>query len=98
MIVTQRHLDTIIGRAKEYGATKVILFGSALESPHEAQDIDLAADIPGLALYAFAGQLEHDLRCTIDIVPLHLHTPFLEAVKERGTIIYEQMHNMEIAE
>lgn len=96
MIITQQHVDTIIRRAKEYGATKVILFGSALESPGDAQDIDLAADIPGLALYAFAGQLEHDLRCTIDIVPLNLDTPFVQTVKERGIVLYECAHSSEM--
>lgn len=35
--------------AEGYGGTRLILFGSTLENPSEARDIDLACDgIPGL--------------------------------------------------
>ena len=60
MIVTQAHIDHIIRRAQNFGARRLILFGSALETPENARDIDLAADVSGMELYAFAGTLEHD--------------------------------------
>ncbi len=89
MHVTPDHIAHIIARAKDYGARRLILFGSALDTPEEANDIDLAADIPGLDLYLFAGTVENELRCIIYIVPLDIDSPFIEAVKRRGKVIYE---------
>jgi hypothetical protein len=87
MHVTPAHIAHIIQRAKDYGGRRLILFGSALETPEDANDIDLAADIPGLALFEFAGAVENELRCTIDIVALDIDSPFIEAVKRRGKIL-----------
>jgi hypothetical protein len=89
MHVTPAHIAHIIARAKDYGARRLILFGSALDTPEDANDIDLAADIPGLKLFEFAGVLEHELHCVIDIVPLDIDSPFVESVKRRGKVIYE---------
>ncbi len=89
MHVTPDHIAHIIQRAKDYGARRLILFGSALETPEDANDIDLAADIPGLALFEFAGVLEHELHCVIDIVPLDIESPFVESVKRYGKVLYE---------
>jgi hypothetical protein len=93
MIVTQAHLDHIIRRAQDFGARRLILFGSALETPDNARDIDLAADIPGMELYAFAGMLENELHCIIDIVGLDYKTPFIELVEQRGKVIYESLRS-----
>lgn len=92
MIVTQAHIDHIIRRAQDFGARRLILFGSALETPENARDIDLAADIPGMELYAFAGVVEEELSCLIDIVPLNHRTPFIEMVEQRGKVLYDITH------
>jgi hypothetical protein len=42
MPVRPEHLHTAIELAKQYGARKLILFGSALEAPDKAHDLDLA--------------------------------------------------------
>ena len=42
MIIDESTINTITSIAKEYGTTQMILFGSALENPAEARDIDLA--------------------------------------------------------
>lgn len=89
MHVTPNHIAHIIQRAKDYGARRLILFGSALETPEEANDIDLAADIPGLDLYLFAGMVENELGCIIDIVPLDIDSPFIESIKKYGQLLYE---------
>ncbi|MHB1646742.1 MAG: hypothetical protein ACYCSW_09615 [bacterium] len=44
MAVTQKQIERIIALAKVYGATRLILFGSAVETPEKARDIDLACD------------------------------------------------------
>ena len=87
MHVTPDHIAHIIQRAKDYGARRLILFGSALETPEDANDIDLAADIPGLEVFSFADDLERELHCTIDIVPLGGDSdshPFVEYVLRKG--------------
>jgi predicted nucleotidyltransferase len=87
MIITQQHLDTIIRIAHEYKARRLILFGSALEQPHNANDIDLAADIDGLNVFSFAEALELELQCPIDIVPLGdgmEEHPFIRSIVKYG--------------
>lgn len=87
MRVTEAMLDHVVQKARQYGAKRLILFGSALESPDDANDIDLAADIPGLELFSFADDLERDLQCPIDIVPLggdNEPHPFIQYVLRKG--------------
>jgi predicted nucleotidyltransferase len=63
--------DTIASIAKEYGATQIILFGSALENPAEARDIDLACGgVTGWKLFELAAQLENTLHINFDLVPM----------------------------
>ncbi len=58
--------------AKAYGATRLILFGSALDVPEQSRDIDLACDgIPGWKIYEFAAKLEDELGALLDIVPVN---------------------------
>ena len=41
-------LDKITALARSYGTTRLYFFGSALENPDEARDIDLGCDgVPG---------------------------------------------------
>ncbi len=91
MRVTQHHLDTIVKWAKHYGAHKVILFGSALETPEEANDIDIACDIPGWEIWGFAAKIEEELRVPIDVVPLAPPNRFIELVEKRGKVLYEHL-------
>jgi predicted nucleotidyltransferase len=41
-VVLNKQLERVIELAKEYGATRLILFGSAAENLSTARDIDLA--------------------------------------------------------
>ena len=87
MHVTPDHIAHIVQRAKDYGARRLILFGSALETPKDANDIDLAADIPGLEVFLFADNLERELHCAIDIVPLggdNEEHPFIQYILHKG--------------
>jgi len=55
MRVTQEHINKAVELAKEYGATRLILFGSALSDPQNARDLDLAIDgVPGLKVFTLA--------------------------------------------
>ncbi len=74
--------------AKEYGGTRLILFGSILHNPSKARDIDLACDgISGWKLYEFAAKLEDELRMTFDVIPLSPSNRFTKYVEKKGKII-----------
>jgi predicted nucleotidyltransferase len=88
MAITQAQIDKIVSVAKAYGATRVILFGSSVESPQKANDLDLACDgVQGWKLYELASRLEEDLQTTLDIVPLTPPTRFSRLIQARGKIL-----------
>ena len=88
MAVNQAHLDRAIALAKAYGATRLILFGSALLKPQQARDLDLACDgVTGWKLYELGARLEEELRIPLDLVPLTPATPFTRLVERRGKIL-----------
>ncbi len=88
MGVNQAHLDRAIALAKAYGATRLILFGSALLKPQQARDLDLACDgVVGWRLYELGARLEEELRIPLDLVPLTPATPFTRLIERRGKIL-----------
>ena len=89
MIITNEIIEKIKSSAKEYGIKKLILFGSALENPTDAHDIDLACDSEGMKIFALAGKLEEELNICIDIVPLTAQNPFSEIILRKGKVLYE---------
>lgn len=90
MKIDQTLIDKIVSLAKAYGATRLILFGSAVETPLEARDIDLACDgIPGWKIYELAARLEDELGTSLDIVPLTPPTAFTEYIKTKGRVLYD---------
>jgi predicted nucleotidyltransferase len=85
MAVSNSQIERIIALAKLYGATRLILFGSAVETPLEARDIDLACDgIPGWKLYELAARLENELGASLDIVSLTPPSRFTEYIETKG--------------
>ena len=94
MPVTETHLQKAISLAKKYGVGKLVLFGSALESPDTARDLDLACDIPGMKIFAFAGRLEDELGLSVDVIPLTPASAFTRSIVQHGKVLYE---NIDIA-
>jgi len=88
MAIQKAHIERIITLAKTYGATRLILFGSAAEKPEDANDIDIACDgIPGWKLFEFAAKLEDELGKSLDIVSLSPPSRFTEYIKTNGKIL-----------
>lgn len=88
MIITQSNIKKIITLAKNYGATRLILFGSAVKMSVEAHDIDLACDgVHGWKLYEFGAQLESELGTLVDIVPLSPPTKFTNYIETKGKVL-----------
>lgn len=88
MAISQVKIGKIISLAKAYGATRLILFGSSIEMPLEAKDIDLACDgVSGWKLYEFAARLEEELETSMDIVPLTPPTSFTQYIETKGKVL-----------
>jgi len=83
--ISQDQFETITVLARSYGATRLFLFGSALDNPVEARDIDLACDgVTGWKLYELAARLEDELNVPFDLVPLSPPNRFTSMVEARG--------------
>ncbi|MEW6068473.1 MAG: nucleotidyltransferase domain-containing protein [Nitrospirota bacterium] len=88
MAVSQKQIKRIIDIAKAYGATRLILFGSAVEMPEKARDIDIACDgVPGWKLYEFAARIEDELGTNLDIVPLNPPNRFTKFIETKGKVL-----------
>ena len=81
-------IDRAIELAKSYGATRLILFGSALTRPEQARDLDLACDgVAGWKLYELGARLEEELQVPLDLVPLTPPTRFTRQIEQRGRVL-----------
>lgn len=88
MAVSQKQIERIIAIAKAYGATRLILFGSAVEMPEKARDIDIACDgVEGWKLYEFAARVEEELGTNLDIVPLNPPNRFTKFIETKGKVL-----------
>ena len=88
MGIRQDQLDRAIALAKAYGATRLILFGSAASAPEQARDLDLACDgVSGWSLYELGARLEEELQIPLDLVPLTPPTRFTRLVEQRGKVL-----------
>ena len=90
MQLDQLQIDRIIALAQKHGATRLVLFGSALDRPERARDLDLACDgVAGWALYTLGGLLEEMLHTTVDLIPLTPPTPFTRHIEDKGKVLYD---------
>jgi uncharacterized protein len=81
-------LKRVIELAKEYGATRLILFGSAADDLSTARDIDLACDgVTGWAFYELGARLEEELQKPLDLVPLTPPNRFTQSIEQRGKVL-----------
>jgi len=85
MKITEETLEKVVSVAKEYGATRLVLFGSAVHSPDNVRDLDIACDgIKGWDLFGFAAHLEEELGMPLDVVPLNPPTRFTRYIESKG--------------
>jgi uncharacterized protein len=84
-VLSQDQLTKLTSMAKSYGATRLILFGSALDSPETARDLDLACDgVPGWKFYEMAARLEEEIHLPLDLIPLSPSNRFTAMIERRG--------------
>lgn len=84
MPVTDEHIETATAIARDYGATRMVVFGSALDDPENARDLDLAIEgVEGWTIWKLAAEIEENLDIPVDVIPLD-PSPFTELVEEYG--------------
>lgn len=77
--------DLLVGA----GATKVLIFGSAAESPDKARDLDLACEgIPAEQFYQMAGRLSRLLGIQVDLVDLGDDPRFTSRIQKQGRVLH----------
>jgi predicted nucleotidyltransferase len=84
-------LDPIVDCAREFDAETLWLFGSSLEDPEAARDIDLAVE--GLAperFFRFYFHLMLALPKPVDLVDLADDPSIAPIIRDTGILIYER--------
>ena len=85
MALNAEYKKKIITLTKAYGATRIILLGSAAENPDEERDLDLAFDgVSGWKLFELGARLEEELKVPLDIVSLTPPTRFTRYIETKG--------------
>ncbi|MGD1974344.1 MAG: nucleotidyltransferase domain-containing protein [Desulfobacterales bacterium] len=88
MSIEQEQLDLAIAIAKSFGATRLILFGSAASKPDEAGDLDLACDgVTGWKFYELGARLEEELEVPLDLISLNPPTRFTRLIEQKGKVL-----------
>jgi predicted nucleotidyltransferase len=91
MPVTQHHLQQAVEIARDFGATRLVLFGSAVEDPVHARDLDLAvAGVPGWEFFGLRSQLERTLKIKVDLVPLEPSNDFTRHIERQGRVLFKR--------
>jgi predicted nucleotidyltransferase len=88
MSIEPEQLDRAIALAKSFGATRLILFGSAVSAPDEAGDLDLACDgVSGWKFYELGARLEEELKVPLDLISLNPPTRFTRLIERKGKVL-----------
>jgi len=88
-MVTQDQINKCITIARKYGARQVVLFGSAIDTPATARDIDLLTDgVGGMDFAAMGVEMEDAAGISVDLVPLEPMTRFVRYNLEHGRVLY----------
>jgi len=83
-MITAEEKRTITTITQKYKASRVLLFGSAVNEV-DYEDIDIAVDgIPDEDFYAFYGELMCALSKSIDIVDLSRKSKFIDLILQEG--------------
>jgi len=90
--ILEIELKKIAGISKEFGAKKVLLFGSCLEDIESARDIDIAVSgiKPG-EFFRYYGKVSMAVEDEVDIVDLDdIREHLYKRVLSKGQVIYEE--------
>jgi len=88
----ERAIKKIARISKEFGAKKVLLFGSCLEDIELARDIDIAVSgIEPREFFKYYGKVSMAVEDEVDIVDLDdIREHLYKRVLSKGQVIYEE--------
>ncbi|MFQ5687206.1 MAG: nucleotidyltransferase family protein [Candidatus Scalindua sp.] len=88
--VLERELAKVVSLSKEFGAEKVLLFGSCLEDVESAQDIDIAVKgVKPEKFFEMYGRILSMVDSEIDLIPLEdTREHFAKRILEKGRMVY----------
>ena len=90
MPVSEEQLERCVEILRGYGATKIVLFGSILETPDDVRDLDLACKgIEGWEFFRAAAELEDVVDLPVDLVPLDVDARMTRHIEKWGRVLYE---------
>lgn len=87
-----RELKIISDISKEFGAKKVVLFGSCLDDVESARDIDIAVSgIKPREFFKYCGRVSMAVDDEIDIIDLdEVREHLCKRVLSKGQVVYEE--------
>ena len=89
MAITAETIDKAVEISKKFGASKVVLFGSSVDDPSSARDIDLAvAGLSGWNIIRLAAKLEDELKLNVDVISLEPQNKFVAHILNYGKVLY----------
>ncbi|MDT3737948.1 MAG: hypothetical protein RO257_00450 [Candidatus Kapabacteria bacterium] len=87
-------INKIIELAQEFKVTKLIQYGSSIDSFELSNDVDFACDgINDKNFFKFGRSLETLLNKPIDLIPIKPNSEFIDYILRNGKIIYESTFN-----
>ena len=91
-MVTAEQISKCIEVAKRYGATRLVLFGSAVYDAENARDIDLLCEgVKASRFLSMGSEMENETGIMVDTVPADAPTPFVEYNMPKGRVLYESI-------
>ena len=84
-------LTKIVDISKDFGADRVLLFGSCLEDAGRARDIDIAVSgVPARKFFEYYAEVSMAVKDEVDIVDLdYLDEHFSGRILSKGKVLYE---------
>ena len=89
MAVTQQAINRAVEIAKQFGVSKLVLFGSAVDDIQNAEDLDFAVEgVKGWDIIRLAAILEDELKINVDVVPIEPNNKFIAHILNYGKVLY----------
>jgi predicted nucleotidyltransferase len=89
MAITKEAIDKAVEISKKLGASKIVLFGSSVDDPSSANDMDLAVSgLNGWDIIRLAARLEDELKLNVDVISLEPQNKFVSHILNYGKVLY----------
>lgn len=88
-MISDKNKIAIIDLADKYKITRLLLFGSSIDSKREANDIDLAVEgLPESLFFKFYSELIFNLSKPVDLIDIGRESRFKDMIMEESISLY----------